>query len=398
MTARDVLVVTLPPFEGGVPAKARILCEYLRGRGHRVSVAWYATFRHHPELNVPAWRLGRRSPGTAAGTCFGDFPSHAIGCVLPELEAPYYQPSSRWRALFAAHDRHIAVGGPPMVGHLLAAEGIPHLLWCASDVLADRRDRQARMKWPRRMVDALVTRPWLLAQQRRLLAACPAILGVSGYTVRQLVANGAPAERTARLPIPVDIARFSPADGPAPPLVLGFAARFEDPRKNVALLLKAVARLRGDGLGVRLRLAGAMPSTATRALVSALGLDDVVEFVGELPAAALPDFYRSLDVFVIPSHQEGLCIAGTEAMACGVPVVSTRCGGPEDFVRDGETGFLAGFSVEELAAAIARVATDLSLRDRLGAGARSLMEAHYGQAAFAAGLARAWRDVWGDEP
>lgn len=397
MAGHDILVVTLPPFEGGVPAKARILCEHLRARGHRVTVAWYATFRHHPELNVPAWRLvsGVR-PGTVEETCFNGFPSVAVGCWLPELEAPYYHPSKRWRRLIDRHDRHIAVGGPPMVGHLL--NRVPHLLWCASDVLADRRDRQARMPPLRRAVDALVTRPWLLAQQRRLLAACPRALGVSSYTVRQLLAHGADAKRTARLPIPVDTASFSPSVVPAAPLTLGFAARFEDPRKNLGLLLEALARLRRRGMAARLRLAGAEPSAATRARIAALGLADAVEFVGELPVAALPDFYRSLDLFVLPSHQEGLCIAGIEAMATGVPVVSTRCGGPEDYVRDGETGFLCGSTPEDMAGAIARVIGDRDVRDRLGAGARRVAETEYAHAAFAAGLAEAWQAVWGEAP
>lgn len=399
MAGHDILVVTLPPFDGGVPAKARILCEHLRSRGHKVSVAWYATFRHRPELNAPTWRwLAGHRPNIADGVCFGDFPSHAVGCSFPELEAPYYQPSQRWARLFDRYDRHIAVGGPPMVSHLLTAANIPHLLWCASDVMADRRDRQARMSWPRKMIDALVTRPWLQAQQRRILSTCPALLGVSRYTVRQLVSHGAPVERTSRLPIPVDIRRFTPPAVGTAGNVVGFAARFEDPRKNIALLLRAVATLRHNGLKLRLRLAGAVPSLSTRALVSELNLEDTVEFLGELPAEALPDFYRSLDVFVIPSHQEGLCIAGTEAMACGVPVVSTRCGGPEDFVRDGETGLLSAFDNDDMAEAIARIVTDPVFRAQLGESARHLVVTEYSPNAFAAGLDAAWRSVWAESP
>lgn len=396
MGGHDVLVVTLPPFEGGVPAKARILCDHLTTLGHRVTVAWYATFRYHAELNVPSWRLptGAR-PGMAAEICFGGLPSRAVGSWLPELEAPYTQPSSRWRRLIADHDRHIAIGGNPLVGHILAAENIPHMLWCASDVLSDRRDRQAEMPWPRRVVDALITRPWLLAQQRRLLARCSWVAGVSSFTLHRLETLGATPKRLARLPIPVDTARFSPALAPPRGNVLGFAARFEDPRKNLGLLLAAVARLRQDGVAVTLRLAGTIPSVATRAKVSALGLDGAVEFLGELTADALVAFYRSLDLFVLPSHQEGLCIAGIEAMASGVPVVSTRCGGPQDYVRDGETGFLCDWSAEDMATAIRRAIAD---RDRLGLGARRVAEAEYAPATFAAGLAEAWRQVWGEAP
>lgn len=396
--SHDVLVVTLPPFEGGVPAKTRILCEHLRTRGHRVRVAWYATFAHHSELNVPAWMLGRRNPGIAEEACFGDFPAAAIGCRLPELEAPYYQPSPRWRALIAAHDRHIAVGGSPMVSHLLAADDVPHLLWCASDVMADRRDRQARMGLLRGTVDALITRPRLRAQQRLLVERCPMILGVSSYTVRQLRAEGADPARLRRLPIPTDSTLFHPPETPAETGTIGFAARFEDPRKNIGLLLEAAARLHRRGMPVRLRLAGAEPSAATRAKVAALGIGDRVDFPGELPRAALPDFYRSLDVMAIPSHQEGLCISGIEAMACGVPVVSTRCGGPEDYVRPDRTGLLCAAEPEAVADALARVIGDRALRQRLSQEARRTVTAEYDHGAFAAGLADAWQAVWGDRP
>ena len=75
------------------------------------------------------------------------------------------------------------------------------------------------------------------------------------------------------------------------------------------------------------------------------------------------------DLFVIPSHQEGLCIAALEAMACGVPVVSTRCGGPEDFVIPGQTGELVPHESEAMASAIARICKDESLRHQLSKGA-----------------------------
>lgn len=64
----------------------------------------------------------------------------------------------------------------------------------------------------------------------------------------------------------------------------------------------------------------------------------------------LPAYYRGADVIAIPSRQEGLTTVGLEAMACGMPVVSTRCGGPEEYVKDGETGcFVDLGDVEALA-------------------------------------------------
>src|SRR5262249_50102308 len=89
------------------------------------------------------------------------------------------------------------------------------------------------------------------------------------------------------------------------------------------------------------------------------------------------DKLRTIDVFVVPSHQEGLCIAALEAMACGCPVVSTRCGGPEEFVLHDETGFLVGFDPVEMADAILRILNTPQLRRRLGGAAREKVMRDY---------------------
>ena len=74
------------------------------------------------------------------------------------------------------------------------------------------------------------------------------------------------------------------------------------------------------------------------------------------------DFYRSLDVFVMPSFQEGLCIAALEAMACGCPVVTTPCGGPEEYVLDGENGFFTTFAPESVAEKVEYLLSDQKKR------------------------------------
>ena len=398
MSRGSLLLVTLPPFRGGVPAKAAILARHLRRLKWDVTVAYYATLSDDADLVVPTWQAwsGRR-PGVREGICWDDFRCVAVGCRFPEFEAPYTAGSSRWRRLIAAHDRHIAVGGTALVANVLVDSGTTHLTWCAASVDEDRRARVAAMPWPRPVIDHRVVRPLLLAQQRRVLASpLGGLLGVSRYTCRTLAEEG--AGRIDWLPIPVDLAAFSPPARPAAAGVVGLAGRLGDPRKRVPLLVEAVAVLARRGVPVRLRLAGEVPRYLPP-LVERLGLTASVELLGFVADSALPDFYRSLDVFALPSSQEGLGIVGVEAMACGVPVVTAARGcGPDDYVLDGVTGFFAEADAQSLADKLAAVIADRDRRTALSHAGRSHIMEYFGHDRFADGLAAAWRRRWGDEP
>ena len=87
--------------------------------------------------------------------------------------------------------------------------------------------------------------------------------------------------------------------------------------------------------------------------------------------------YREVDVCLVASRQEGGPKSVLEAMASGVPVVTTRVGQAAELIADGENGLLAeADDVEALAAALQRVHDDALLRERLRAAGRSTAEAH----------------------
>jgi glycosyltransferase involved in cell wall biosynthesis len=183
---------------------------------------------------------------------------------------------------------------------------------------------------------------------------------------------------TEILPMPVDERRFSVRPASTVRGRIGFTGRIDDPRKNVSLLLEAVALLKGNGDSVSAMLVGGKPTEAIMRKVESLGLLGIVDFVPRLTRDELAVRLQTFDVFVLPSHQEGLCISALEAMACGVPVVSTRCGGPEEFVLDGQTGYLVDSDPEQLAKSVKAIIDDRALRARLSDGAREIVEARYG--------------------
>jgi glycosyltransferase involved in cell wall biosynthesis len=106
------------------------------------------------------------------------------------------------------------------------------------------------------------------------------------------------------------------------------------------------------------------------------GLADITRCLPTLNRHDLAQVMRGFDVFVIPSHQEGLCIAALEAMACGVPVISTRCGGPEDYVRPGVNGDLVDSDPVSMAAAITSMCLDRAHRQACGAAAAVWIESN----------------------
>ncbi len=147
--------------------------------------------------------------------------------------------------------------------------------------------------------------------------------------------------------------------------------------KNVELVLEAfrIFREAHTGLAASLVIAGDGPSAIS--LRERTGSGAGVRFLGNLERRlVLPLLYASADAFVYASETETLGLVVLEAMASGVPVVATPEGGVADNLRDGVNGlsFPKG-DARAMAAAIARLALDASLRQRLSAGARAWAEA-----------------------
>jgi glycosyltransferase involved in cell wall biosynthesis len=111
-----------------------------------------------------------------------------------------------------------------------------------------------------------------------------------------------------------------------------------------------------------------------RAAIHRLGLDDRVTLVGELEAGKLDEYYDRADVFVLPTLQETYGMAVAEALARGLPVVSTTTGAIPDLVG-ADAGLLAPpGDAMTFAGALARVMEDVQLRARLTEGARRVRD------------------------
>lgn len=174
-----------------------------------------------------------------------------------------------------------------------------------------------------------------------------------------------------------DLRRFSPASGSKGleaqfgPHML-FACRQLFPRKGIRFLIEAAAQLKPRFPDLKVVVAGdGFERPELVALAESLGIGQDVTFLGWVPNAELPPYYRAAAVSVIPSLEEGFGIPAAEAMGCETPVVASDAGGLPEVVEDGVTGFVVprGDS-QALAAAIGALLADPERRKRMGCAGR----------------------------
>jgi glycosyltransferase involved in cell wall biosynthesis len=195
-----------------------------------------------------------------------------------------------------------------------------------------------------------------------------------GYPDPPLIPNGIPTDEYA--PDPDTRAQWRQAHGIEPrATVLTHIGRFAV-QKNHALLVKAFAQVRSDAPLYLLLVGGGELENAVREQVAGLGLQGRVRFLGV--RADVADILRASDVFVLSSRWEGNPMSVMEAMAAGLPVVSTAVGGVPELVRNGETGLLVpSEDAGALTRAVQALVDDSSRRQAMGAAARQHAVAHF---------------------
>jgi teichuronic acid biosynthesis glycosyltransferase TuaC len=174
-----------------------------------------------------------------------------------------------------------------------------------------------------------LARPLTLLE-RRAFREASRVMPVSRRLQSALESSGLEA-RYEVVPNVVDLDSFSPAPHPPRPLKRLVAVTRMTEIKGVPDLLEALHLLKARRQDWTCDLiGGGERGDDYRALASKLGLDDSVVFHGELRRPEVAAALREADLFVLASRIETFSVATVEAMACGLPVVVTACGGPEE--------------------------------------------------------------------
>lgn len=235
-------------------------------------------------------------------------------------------------------------------------------------------------------VSAYVRRVGSLAYEH-LFAAGDLFLPVSDHWRRRLIALGCPAERIAVHGMGVDCGRFAFARRDrrsGEPLRVVTVARLVE-RKGIAHAIRAIAALAESGLDVEYTVVGDGPLSGVLIHLSReLGVQDRVRIIGAVSHGAVAAILARSHVMLAPSvtasdgDMEGIPVAIMEAMASGIPVVSTEHSGIPELITDDVTGYLVpeGDSTA-IAARLELLARDSTTAWRVSTAARKLIASRH---------------------
>jgi glycosyltransferase involved in cell wall biosynthesis len=351
---------------GGSFYVAHSLAREFRRRGVDVlNVAWF------PRELPPRPDLGARHGATVLPRLTAAIRSTHLRMAL---EAPLF---ALWSTLTARRQRR---PGDLLLSHGDTLAGDVHVAHSChrAAITAKRADGQWRwvffpFHWFVLLREAWVFRrghaPWLIAISR----------GVADEFRRHY---SVPAGRILFIPNGVDRDRYHPvADRAAlrreltlpvdTPLLLFVGHEFT--RKGLRLILEGLARCQVDPQPV-LAVVGGDDPAPYRAQARALGIAQRVHFFGR--RADVWRFCAAADLFVFLSNYEACPLVGLEALASGLPLLTTRVSGMEDFVEPGVNGLFVQRDAGDFARTLARVLQDRELLAKLRAGARPSTESY----------------------
>ncbi len=199
-----------------------------------------------------------------------------------------------------------------------------------------------------------------------------------------------PRERIKIIRNPIDPEVFQPKGNtaymPDPRTTVLFVGRLEE-RKGIHYLIDAIPSIVSQFKNVRFIIVGDDTNTAAgqRSVMKELQdkvnktqIGSYIEWVNRVPLDALPSYYRSADICVVPSVYDNSPYTCLEAMSCGKPVIGTSAGGTREYIVDGESGVIVPpRDAEALATSIVELLHNKARREELGAAARERVLNHF---------------------
>ena len=400
---RDILDKNLSPrilistqnvdIGGGVGALIGFLGPYLREEGYKITYVFPS--RGVREM-LSRDKFQHRKVAGIQGIQIRSIPY----VLLDQLMAAF-----SIRKLLDHYEIYQAVGGANLPAFAFMMSNKPYVCWVATTI----RDEDYLMFNPLRpfefsvrillyYLNYLLT-PLVRLYEKRIYQKAAKILTISQYTARSIQEQyGIPAEKFSVIPFPIDINKFKPSVSRqimTEKFIL-MVGRVTDPRKNIKLLLKSFVQIKRHFPDLKLIIIGRKPKNDKfLRFCTKLGIENSVAFLGHVAEEELIRYYTQAQLSVLPSLQEGLGIVVLESMACGTPVVSTKCGGPEEIITHGENGYLVeNNNAEDLADGVCKLLADDALRRKMGKKAREHICQNYSLELIKPKFLEVYREVY----
>ena len=270
---------------------------------------------------------------------------------------------------------------------------LAHFAWLTADVAG--------------VAAALTKRPWICAVHawdvfahppahlRARLKGAGQVVACSEAARQAVVASGFPAADVAKIyhGLPLEAYPFRHGQSSESRVIIA-VGRLE-PKKGFDLLLRALASLNASQRGYLHLVGDGSERLRLESLARRLGLADAVSFHGHLDLAETRRLMQAAAILVLPSRRlrsgdrDGLANVLLEAMALGIPVVTTTAGAASEIIDDHFNGLLVPpEDVAALTAAIEALLADRPLRERLALAARATVETHFDARVIGAAFAQ----------
>ena len=375
------------PHSGGQGVYLQYLSRYLHRRGHHVTVI---SGPPYPHLDDDIDLVKLESLDLYAHGLRSVKPRHFFSRLeriewFSKLTGGFAEPytfGERVKKWFVGRERDFDIihDNQTIADGVLALQtrGLPLVTTIHHPITRDYRVAlAAEPKWYMR----LLIHRWhsFLRMQKRVAPQLASVVTVSSASAADISTDfGVAPEAISVMHLGVDTEMFRPLPAiTREPYRLMTTASADAPLKGLSHLLKAMAALRPDYPEIRLTLVGQpKPDGETQRLIDSLELADCIDSCKGISHEEMVQRYARATVAVVPSMYEGFGLPAVEAMACGVPLVSTNGGALAEVVADAALVVSPGDG-NALAQQIKRLFDDASLRDEYASRGLERVEQHF---------------------
>jgi glycosyltransferase involved in cell wall biosynthesis len=253
----------------------------------------------------------------------------------------YWFTRRSWADALKEYDYIFVVSGTCIAAHPAQLLKKKYLLWVATSYQADRAEREKQLRGMRSLINRCA-RNIMDFLELKILQQASFILAYSKYAEDDFREKlGANAEaKLVDCGYPIDTTNYPTGMRDQKENAIIAVGRFSDPRKNISMLIRVFEQLYLRDNTLKLYITGMRPEAEIIfPFIDSPAFANIV-FTGQVSSEDLHHFYQQSKLMLITSYQEGLGIAGLEAMHYGLPVVATACGGTADYVINDHTGYL----------------------------------------------------------